>query len=414
MKRGGTVGGKPDRGRERGTGGVSSSRQLPREGVLWLVATALLLGVGTYKGINLVALLGSLLLAAWALNALLAGRGLLRLRGRRRVDGPLFAGTPTAVLLDIANPGRRPLPGVHLDDRGEAHALHWFLPALAAGEALRCRDEVTLPARGWYAWGEFTASSAYPFGLLRRQVALAPAGEVIVLPRLGRLHRGRFRRYLRLAGLAREWVRREARRHLNAQSEFHGLRAFRSGDSPRWIHWRTSARCGELMVREFEDVPTDDLVLVLDPAAGPAAGPDLEAVVSLAATVCWEWCRQRGDRLVLAVAGPSPVVLDALTGPEYALRLLECLALLRPEPPGAVPGGAFVEGLAGRSLPDAPILVLGVAPAALGEALRPRLRRPVALVSAAGIAALDFYEGPTAAAAPAAPGPDPRGLTHAP
>jgi uncharacterized protein (DUF58 family) len=415
MKRGATVGGNPDQGRDRRAGTVSSSRQLPREGVLWLVATALLLGVGVYKGINLVALLGSLLLAAWALNAFLAGRGLRRLCGRRRVDGPVFAGTPAAVLLEVANPGRRPLPAVHLEDRGDTHALHWFLPALAAGDAPRCRDEVTLPARGRYAWGEFTASSAYPFGLLRRRVTLAPAAEVLVLPRLGRLHRGRFRHYLRLAGLAREWVRREVRRHLNAHSEFHGLRAFRSGDSPRWIHWRTSARCGELMVREFEDAPTDDLVLVVDPAApaGPAGSPDLEAVVSLAATVCWEWCRQRGDRLVLAVAGLSPVILDGLSGPEHGLRLLECLALLRQEPPGAAPARGFVSALAGQSLPDAPVLVLGVAPVALGEALRPHLRRPVALVSAAGMADLDFYEGPPAAAL-AAPGPDPGGQSHAP
>src|SRR5262249_49364986 len=62
--------------------------------------------------------------------------------------------------------------------------------------------------------------------------------------------------------------RRRPRRHPTAQAEFHGLRAFRSGDSPRWIHWRTSARCGELMVREFEDVPPDHLVLVVEPVAG--------------------------------------------------------------------------------------------------------------------------------------------------
>jgi uncharacterized protein (DUF58 family) len=409
------MGGNPDQRRERGAGTATPSRRLPREGVLWLVVATLLVAVGLYKAINLVALLGSVMLAAWALNALLAGRGLPGLRGRRRVHGPVFAGTPAAVLLEVSNPGRRPVPGVHLEDRGAAHAVHWFLPALAPGDSLRCRDDVTLPARGRYAWGEFTASSAYPFGLLRRSEALAPAEEVIVLPRLGQLHRGRFRQYLRLAGLSREWARREARRHLSAQSEFHGLRAFRSGDSPRWIHWRTSARCGELMVREFEDVPTDDLVLVLDPAApaGPAGSPELEAAVSLAATVCWEWCRQRGDRLVLAVAGPTPAVLDGLTGPEHALRLLECLAVVRPEPPDAAAGPPLVEALAGRPLPDAPVLVLGAAPGALGEALRPHVRRPVALLSAAGLADLGFYEGPPEAAAPAAR-PDPRGQSHAP
>jgi uncharacterized protein (DUF58 family) len=411
-----------------------------REGRLWLVAAALVLGVGLYKSINLVALLGCLLLAAWALNALLAGRGLRRLRGRRRVDRPVFAQEPVAVTLAVTNPGRGPLAGVRLEDHGARHRLGWFIPALAAGQTLRCRAEVTLPARGRYAWGEFTASSDYPFGLFRRRVALAPAAEMIVLPRLGRLHRGRFRRYLRLAGLARDRVRGEARLHLNAQAEFHGLRAFRSGDSPRWIHWRTSARCGELMVREFEDVPTDDLILVVDPrrasplpapkdvspwrrllegfglarrapAPEPAPCPDLEAVVSLAATVCAEWCRQRGDRLLLIVAGARPVVLDGLTGPEHGQRLLECLALLEPEAPGSAAGSGLAQALAGRPLPDAPVLVLGVAPGPVGEALRGRRQRPVAVLTAGALAHRDFYEGPPAAAA--APGPGPREQSHA-
>ena len=442
--------GNVDQGRKPGTGGAptpgrpvaASARRVPREGARWLAMTAILLAIGLIKGINLLALLGSLLLAAWALNALVAGRGLRQLRGRRRIDGPVFAQAPVAVRLEVTNPGRRPLPAVRLEDGGEGHALGWFLPALTAGETLRCRAEVTLPSRGRYAWGEFTASSGYPFDLVRRHVALAPAAEVIVLPRLGRLHRGRFRRYLRLAGLARDWVRREPRRHLNAQTEFHGLRAFRSGDSPRWIHWRTSARCGELMVREFEDMPTDDLVLVLDPTGpgpapeparagprgkvrgalglarpaptAPAACPALEAVISLAATVCWEWCRQRGDRLVLVVAGPSPVVLDGLTGPDYGLRLLECLALVRPEPPGAVAGSVLPQGLAGGAFPAAPVLVVGVAPEPVGGALRQLVRRPVAVVTAADLAGLDFYEGPAAVAPPATPGPAPQGHSHAP
>ena len=51
------------------------------------------------------------------------------------------------------------------------------------------------------------------------------------------------------------------RRHPAAQTDFHGLRTFQPADSPRWIHWRTSARRGELMVKEFEETPTDNLIL---------------------------------------------------------------------------------------------------------------------------------------------------------
>ena len=57
-----------------------------------------------------------------------------------------------------------------------------------------------------------------------------------------------------------------------------------------------------------------------------------EDVVSLTATICWEWCRRRGDRLILATGGDKPVVLDGLTGPVHARRVLECLAAVECQP----------------------------------------------------------------------------------
>jgi len=59
--------------------------------------------------------------------------------------------------------------------------------------------------------------------------------------------------------------RRRPRVHPTAQAEIHGVRSYRSGDNPRLIHWRTSARRGELMVRELEDVPSDNLLVIVDP-----------------------------------------------------------------------------------------------------------------------------------------------------
>jgi uncharacterized protein (DUF58 family) len=390
---------------------TQNSFRVRREGVLWLLGAAALLVVGLLKSINLITLLGCLMLALWGLNALFAGRGLRRLRGRRRIAGPVFAQVPAAVTLEVTGLEKRSLPAVRLEDRGAEHSLAWFVPRLPAGQTLRLGDQVTLPARGRYAWGAFVAASGYPFGLLQRRVTLVPGEELIVLPRLGRLHRGRLRRFLGPAGLAAERARREVQRHLSARTEFHGLRAFRSGDSPHWIHWRTSARCGELMVREFADVPVHDLIVVLDPPAAigcrpsaigpmpaadgrqPIADSRLEAAVSLAATVCWEWCRQRGDRCVLAVAGPEPLVVDGMTGPDHARRMLECLALVHdgtgpPDPDG------LAERLARLSLLGASVLVVGAAPGALADVLGRRLRRPAARVATSALDGVDFYEGP--------------------
>ena len=66
--------------------------------------------------------------------------------------------------------------------------------------------------------------------------------------------------------------------------------AFRPGDSRRHIHWRTTARRGTLMVREFEDWPSDNLILLVDPWTTRPPGADDDPAVEC----------------LLSLAGPNP------------------------------------------------------------------------------------------------------------
>jgi uncharacterized protein (DUF58 family) len=241
---------------------------------------------------------------------------------------------------------------------------------------------------------------------------------VIVLPAVGRLDRALLRRHLRsvLSPRRSEEVRlrRPGWMHPLAHDEVHGLRPFRPGDCPRAIHWRTSARCGELMVREMEAIPGDDLAVVVDPT-GPG-GPAFEAALSLAATLCWEWCRRRGDRLALVLPslegnGGEPV--EGMTGPELGREALERLALLQPAPEARGEGGAALPPptpwaragplaeQAERALTRkgsaelgkvATVVVVGAKEGPLAAALGRRLRRPVAAL-APGLP-LPFYSPP--------------------
>ncbi len=349
--------------------GQRFSWRLTRAGWLWLVVTVLVLVLGVGKNINLLALLGVVLLVVLLLNALVAGRRLRGLEARRRLDELLFAGGLCRVELYLHNPGARACPGVRLEETTPCGKLAWYLDRVEAQARLPCQGEARLPGRGLHDWGPIRASSGHPFGLVRRQVVLAGPVPVLVLPRPRRLDRERFRHHLRGADPHGERVKRRGWRHEAAQADFHGLRPFRPGDSPRWIHWRTSARRGELMVREFEDVPGDDLALVLAP------GGDVEVLVDAAATVVWEWCRRRGDRLVLLL---GPEVHDGLSSGEHARALLERLAVLRAED--------LVEP-AVAALHELPI-TLGVAvlcagPTDLAARLEASLGRPVGLLDAA-------------------------------
>ena len=121
----------------------------------------------------------------------------------------------------------------------------------------------------------------------------------------------------------------------------------------------------------------------------------LESAVSLAATVCWEWCRQKGDRLVLAVAtADAPLLLDGTTGQKHAELLLEGLALLDGTP--ATNSAQLLEQLTRAALPPGPVLLIGTRPEGgprdLGDFLAQGLRRPVAVVDVARLDEYDFYE----------------------
>jgi uncharacterized protein (DUF58 family) len=155
------------------------------------------------------------------------------------------------------------------------------------------------------------------------------------------------------------------------------------------------------MVREFEDVPADALILVFDTAVPAGAPPAaFEDAVSLAATVAHAWCVRAGERLVLAVAGPDPVLLDGPGGPAHARRVLGALALAAPAPPG---GDGLLGRLAAFKDAAASVLLVGVGASGMADRLRGALRRPVTCLDASALAGLDFYEPPRPAPGREAP-----------
>src|SRR5262249_22039524 len=108
---------------------VTSSlrRRITFAGKCWLTIALGLWGTGLYKGINLITLLASLMLAMWVVNFILAGRWLRRLRVKRGVEEPVFAHVPFRLEMEVENPLALARIGVRLEDRGTEHALTWFM-----------------------------------------------------------------------------------------------------------------------------------------------------------------------------------------------------------------------------------------------------------------------------------------------
>jgi uncharacterized protein (DUF58 family) len=136
---------------------------------------------------------------------------------------------------------------------------------------------------------------------------------------------------------------------VSGEPEFHGVREYRQGDNPRWIHWRRSARTGQLVIREHTVVHDSQLIVVLDPwpspgtepggrrrpsghrrgAARHARDPRVERLISAAATALCE-ALDRGHRVGLICRAAVPIIVAPAGGRAHRQRLLNELALIGP------------------------------------------------------------------------------------
>lgn len=182
--------------------------------------------------------------------------------------------------------------------------------------------------RGRYTLGPLQISSRFPLGLVERTLLVETPGEIIVHPRLGLLTPA-WRRDQSNAFELFQQIRSKAGAF---DDEFHRIREYRTGDNPKAIHWRSSARRNELMVREFHQTRDTHLSIVLDLWQGnlrdPRQSERVELAISFVATMCVDHCRRsRESEISLAVIGRKKSHWSGPAGPLSINPLLDPLAL---------------------------------------------------------------------------------------
>lgn len=347
-----------------------------REGWCYFGVILVLLAAGLYQQVNLI-LLVSTLAAGPFLTSWIGSRALLRrLSVVRRVPAYVFSGDPLVVNYTLEN-GRRWTAALALFIKdslvpvdgaapGTAISPRVFFPRVPGRDRARVRWQAASPRRGKYSFRDLDLGTRAPFGLIERRVTIPLSEEIVIYPKIGQLTR----RWFQLQRQASE--NRMGKRHdrSSQQEEYHGLRGYRSGDSPRWIHWRTSARRGELMVKEFEQQNEQDLAILIDPwlprsKIAPELRDAMEQAISFAATVCLETCRRQGRRLILGWTGAAPEVCQGQASVKLLHELLERLALLRPATEGTL--AELIDTLPATSLRHSLLIIVSTRPINLAE-----------------------------------------------
>lgn len=229
-------------------------------------------------------------------------------------------GAPSRIRLDLSNPTRLPT-GVLLAQDAVAAALgtapRFVLDRLAPGRSAAVAYTVRPDVRGRHRVGPLQVRVTDPLGLCEVPAQLAGADDVLVLPRVEPLSGVDGARGWNGAGDAGE------RAAVATGEHGMGTREYRSGDDLRRVHWRSTARRGELMVRQDEQPRQQRATVLLDRRArahrgtGPASS--FERAVTAAASVA----------SVLVASGYAVrLVGDATPGPWRQGRSADAAGLL--------------------------------------------------------------------------------------
>lgn len=288
-----------------------------------------------------------------AATAVLAGNQ-LRLDCRRDViPRRVPAGSLVQVDAELLNAGPRATPVLLVEDlvRPEGHSSPQFaVDRLQPGERRVLSYTLRPPHRGAYELGPLAVRVCDPFGFCELPRAFASTDRLLVTPEIINLPR---------VDPTGRWTAGSAARGSGAGSSGDddlGTRPYRLGDELRRVHWRTTARVGELSVRREEQPRQGSVLLALDvrPGSWPASrdGEDrFETAVSVTASIASALAASgtgvrvvtlRGEQVASVAAGRWSSAADLS-------RLLDRLATLEPTD-GTIGGG---------SSPTRPVLPIG-------------------------------------------------------
>lgn len=229
--------------------------------------------------------------------AFLAGRARFRveveLRPRRVVAGERAFGR-----LLVTNTASRRSSPTRLELPVGRGLAEFAIPALAAGGEHEELFAVPTQRRAVIVAGPALSVRGDALGLVRRTVRWADPVELFVHPVTVRLRPS-------AAGLVRDLEGEVTKTITNNDLAFHALRPYEPGDDRRYVHWRTTARTGRLMVRQFNETRRSQLVLLHAAEAtgyspgGVFSDDEFELGVSVTASIAQQVLRD-GTRVRIA------------------------------------------------------------------------------------------------------------------
>jgi uncharacterized protein (DUF58 family) len=314
----------------RGVLGLFRNVRLTGDGVAFAVLTIFLTIAALNSGTNLLYLIFAILYSTLVVSGILGKMSTGGLTATRILPRAVEAGRDFTARIALRNNKRRVNAfAVAIDDCPFNSPSK--LPRRVWASVVKPLEEVSLPyranipQRGVARFANVRISSLFPFGFFEQWYFEDCESRLLVWPRMGRLLRPVA---FYTPEFNEETVHAAARRGTDEQ--FRSVREYREGDNPRHIHWKTTARAGKLMVKEFEHRREKHISVYLDTfiknaPLEPALRQRLELAISFSASLIRDFLGS--DYIVhFAMFSPELVVMNNLTDRGQLAHILNRLA----------------------------------------------------------------------------------------
>lgn len=303
---------------------------LTRSGVIVVLASAVALITGRVFGLLELFVAGTAGLALVALGAALVLRTPSRLGLDRAVrPARVHAGTASRVELAVTNLGPRSSPVIALHDpvTGTSGARLLLAP-LVPGETVTAAYRLPTEHRGIVHIGPLLAIATDPFGLTQRTARHVADTDLTVLPRIDAILPLPFT-------VGNDPLAGAEHPHALGRvgEDFYALRPYIVGDDLRRVHWPSTARTGDLLVRQDEQPWQGRVTVLLDVRRVAVDHAAFEEMVTAAASVVTS-CRRRGDRVRLVSTDGTDT--GSVAAHAQLDALMEYLAVVEPTPAGSL------------------------------------------------------------------------------
>jgi uncharacterized protein (DUF58 family) len=228
--------------------------------------------------------------------------------------------------------GRRKVPSRYIRER-----ICW-ITFLAGRQQIQWKYRVECKARGDYRLGPVRLRSGDIFGLFPREKVIPCFKPLLIYPRIVPVDQ--------LSLPMRELIGQRIA-PVNVQEDTSltmGSREYRWGDSWKHIHWKASARTGQLQARQYEFSTSLSLLLILDVPSfcSPESSleEDFELAVTTVASLAYQAYREKSAVGFIANSVPG-IKIPVHSGRSQLLLILEALA--RAEAKSALPLKEYLE-----------------------------------------------------------------------